>query len=114
MNEWIDSMNQSLLSFFLSTDIVSNLIFTGKALSGGILPISCVLADKDIMLTIKPGQHGSTYGGNPLASAVGIASLQVLKEEKLAEKVNIIYLSIYPSIHLAFYQYLYIYIYICF
>jgi len=65
-------------------DIVS----LGKALSGGVLPISCVLADDEIMLTIKPGQHGSTFGGNPLASAVGIAALNVVKEEKLSENAE--------------------------
>jgi ornithine--oxo-acid transaminase len=63
-----------------------DILILGKALSGGTLPVSAVLADDAIMLTIKPGEHGSTYGGNPLACAVAIASLQVLKEEKLAEK----------------------------
>jgi len=63
-----------------------DILILGKALSGGTLPVSAVLADDTIMLTIKPGEHGSTYGGNPLACAVAIASLQVLKEEKLAEK----------------------------
>lgn len=62
-----------------------DILLLGKALSGGTLPVSAVLADDSIMLTIKPGEHGSTYGGNPLACAVGIASLEVLKEEKLAE-----------------------------
>jgi ornithine--oxo-acid transaminase len=62
-----------------------DILILGKALSGGTLPVSAVLADDEIMLTIKPGEHGSTYGGNPLACAVGIASLQVLKDEKLAE-----------------------------
>jgi len=63
-----------------------DILILGKAISGGVLPLSAVLADKDIMLVIKPGEHGSTYGGNPLASAVGIAALAVLKEENLAEK----------------------------
>ena len=63
-----------------------DILILGKALSGGTLPVSAVLADDMIMLTIKPGEHGSTYGGNPLACAVAIASLKVLKEEKLAEK----------------------------
>jgi ornithine--oxo-acid transaminase len=53
-----------------------------------MLPVSAVLADKDIMLCIKPGEHGSTYGGNPLASAIGIAALQVLKDENLAENAQ--------------------------
>jgi ornithine--oxo-acid transaminase len=57
----------------------------GKALSGGLLPVSAVLASDEIMLTIKPGEHGSTYGGNPLACAVAIAALQVLKDERLDE-----------------------------
>lgn len=63
-----------------------DILILGKALSGGFLPISAVLADDEVMLTIKPGEHGSTYGGNPLACRVAIASLQVLEEENLAEK----------------------------
>ena len=58
---------------------------SGKALSGGVLPISLVLANDDIMLVIKPGEHGSTFGGNPLAAAVVIEALEVIKEEKLGE-----------------------------
>jgi len=65
-----------------------DVLILGKALSGGVIPISAVLADDEIMLTIKPGQHGSTFGGNPLAGKVGIAALQVLKEEKLAENAE--------------------------
>ena len=65
-----------------------DILILGKALSGGIYPVSAVLANKDIMLCIKPGEHGSTYGGNPLGSAVAVAALQVLKEENLAEKAN--------------------------
>ena len=61
-----------------------DILILGKALSGGILPVSAVLADDDIMLTIKPGEHGSTYGGNPLACAVAIEALQVLKDENMA------------------------------
>jgi len=61
-----------------------DVLILGKALSGGILPVSAVLADDEIMLTIKPGEHGSTYGGNPLACKIAMASLQVLKEENLA------------------------------
>ncbi len=64
----------------------ADILILGKALSGGVLPISAVLADNEIMLCIKAGEHGSTYGGNPLACAVAIAALEVLKEEKLAEK----------------------------
>lgn len=62
-----------------------DILILGKALSGGTLPVSAVLANDEIMLTIKPGEHGSTYGGNPLACKVAIASLEVLKEENLAQ-----------------------------
>lgn len=62
-----------------------DILVLGKALSGGAYPVSCVLADDEVMLTIKPGEHGSTYGGNPLAAAVSMAALDVLQEEKLAE-----------------------------
>ncbi|HET9825722.1 MAG TPA: ornithine--oxo-acid transaminase [Chitinophagaceae bacterium] len=62
-----------------------DILILGKALGGGMMPVSAVLADDEIMLTIKPGQHGSTYGGNPLASRIAITALQVLKEENLAE-----------------------------
>lgn len=69
-------------------DVHPDILILGKALSGGLLPVSAVLADDDIMLVIKPGEHGSTYGGNPLACRVAIAALTVLKEEKLAEKAD--------------------------
>lgn len=62
-----------------------DILILGKALSGGTMPVSAVLADDEIMLTIKPGEHGSTYGGNPLACAVATTALQVLKEENMAE-----------------------------
>ena len=62
-----------------------DVLILGKALSGGALPVSAVLADKDIMLQIKPGEHGSTYGGFPLACVVAVAALKVIKEEKLTE-----------------------------
>jgi len=62
-----------------------DILILGKALSGGIMPISAVLADDEIMLTIMPGEHGSTFGGNPLAAKVAIAALEVIKNEKLAE-----------------------------
>ena len=62
-----------------------DILILGKALSGGVLPVSAVLARDEIMLTIKPGEHGSTYGGNPLASAVAIAALDVVKDENLVE-----------------------------
>lgn len=63
-----------------------DILILGKALSGGLLPVSAILADDEIMLCIRPGQHGSTYGGNPLAARVAMASLQVLKDEKLADR----------------------------
>jgi len=62
-----------------------DILILGKAISGGVVPVSCVLADDEIMLTIKPGEHGSTYGGNPLACKVAIAALEVIKNEKLVE-----------------------------
>lgn len=65
-----------------------DILILGKALSGGTLPISAVLADDIIMLQIKPGEHGSTYGGNPLASAVAIKALEVLKSERMAENAE--------------------------
>ena len=61
-----------------------DILILGKALSGGTLPVSAVLADNEIMLTIRPGEHGSTYGGNPLACNVAIAALQVLQDEGMA------------------------------
>lgn len=61
-----------------------DILILGKALSGGVLPVSAVLSDDEIMMTIKPGEHGSTYGGNPLACAVAITALQVLKDENMA------------------------------
>jgi ornithine--oxo-acid transaminase len=63
----------------------ADILILGKALSGGTYPVSAVLANDEIMLCIKPGQHGSTYGGNPIASRVAIAALTVLKEEQLSE-----------------------------
>ena len=65
-----------------------DILILGKALSGGTIPVSAVLADDEIMMTIKPGEHGSTYGGNPLACAVAMASLQILKDENLAERAE--------------------------
>ncbi len=65
-----------------------DVLILGKALSGGVLPVSAVLADDEIMLTIKPGEHGSTFGGNPLACKVAIAALEVIRDEKLAEKAD--------------------------
>jgi len=71
-------------------NVKPDILILGKAISGGMLPLSVVLSSKEIMLCIKPGEHGSTYGGNPLAAAVGIAALQVLKDEKLAEKALVL------------------------
>ncbi|RLD86072.1 MAG: ornithine--oxo-acid transaminase [Bacteroidetes bacterium] len=65
-----------------------DILILGKAISGGVYPVSAVLADDDIMLTIKPGQHGSTFGGNPVAAKVAVAALEVVKEEKLAERAE--------------------------
>lgn len=62
-----------------------DILILGKAISGGMMPVSCVLADDEIMLTIKPGEHGSTYGGNPLAAKVAIAALEVIRDEQLVE-----------------------------
>lgn len=66
-------------------NVQPDILILGKALSGGTMPVSAVLANDEVMLTLKPGQHGSTYGGNPLACAVATVSLQILKDEKLAE-----------------------------
>lgn len=65
-----------------------DILILGKALSGGMLPVSAVLADDEIMLTIQPGEHGSTYGGNPLACKVAIEALNILKEENMAENAE--------------------------
>jgi ornithine--oxo-acid transaminase len=62
-----------------------DILILGKALSGGVLPVSAVLADNEIMMTIQPGEHGSTYGGNPLACAVAMVALQVIKDENMME-----------------------------
>jgi ornithine--oxo-acid transaminase len=66
-------------------NVKPDILILGKALSGGVMPVSAVLARDEIMLTIKPGEHGSTFGGNPLACAVARAALEVVEEEKLAE-----------------------------
>ncbi len=65
-----------------------DILILGKALSGGVFPVSAILADDDIMLCIKPGQHGSTFGGNPVACKVAMAALEVVKEENLAENAT--------------------------
>jgi len=65
-----------------------DILILGKALSGGVFPVSAVLADDDIMLCIKPGEHGSTFGGNPIAAKVAIAALDVVKDDKLCERAE--------------------------
>jgi ornithine--oxo-acid transaminase len=65
-----------------------DILLLGKALSGGMMPVSAVLADDEIMLTLKPGEHGSTYGGNPLACRIAITALSVLKDEGMAENAQ--------------------------
>jgi len=69
-------------------DVRPDIVILGKAISGGVLPVSVVLADDDVMLTIRPGEHGSTFGGFPLACRVATAALEVVKEEKLAEQAE--------------------------
>lgn len=69
-------------------DVQPDILILGKALSGGMYPVSAVLADNEIMNVIKPGQHGSTFGGNPIACAVAVAALDVVEEEKLSERAE--------------------------
>lgn len=69
-------------------NVQPDILILGKALSGGVYPVSAVLANDDIMMVIKPGQHGSTFGGNPIAAKVAIAALEVVKDEKLAENAE--------------------------
>lgn len=69
-------------------NVKPDLLILGKALSGGVLPVSAVLSSHEVMLTIKPGEHGSTYGGNPLACAVAMKALEVLKKENMAENAE--------------------------
>jgi len=69
-------------------NVQPDILILGKAISGGVYPVSAVLANNEIMNVIKPGQHGSTFGGNPVAAAVAIAALEVVKEEKLAENAE--------------------------
>jgi len=69
-------------------NVKPDILILGKALSGGVFPVSAVLADDDIMLCIKPGEHGSTFGGNPLACKVAMAALEVVQEEKLSENAE--------------------------
>jgi len=68
--------------------IKPDMVLLGKAISGGMYPVSCVLGRKDIMLTVEPGTHGSTYGGNPLGCAVAIRALEIVRDEKLVERAE--------------------------
>lgn len=68
--------------------IKADLVTLGKAISGGMYPVSCVLGSKEVMMTIEPGTHGSTYGGNPLGCAVSIRALEIMEEEKLTERAQ--------------------------
>jgi len=69
-------------------DVKPDILILGKAISGGVFPVSAVLADDEVMMCIKPGEHGSTFGGNPLANKVAIAALEVVKDEKLSENAE--------------------------
>ncbi|HRP59546.1 MAG TPA: aminotransferase class III-fold pyridoxal phosphate-dependent enzyme, partial [Vicingus sp.] len=71
-------------------NVVPDVLILGKALSGGVYPVSAVLANDNIMNVIKPGEHGSTFGGNPIAAKVAIAALEVIKDEKLAENAQVL------------------------
>ena len=75
-----------MLCYEHSEGVKPDIILLGKAISGGVVPVSAVLSSKEIMLTLEPGSHGSTYGGNPLACRVAIAALQVVKDENLVER----------------------------
>ena len=68
--------------------IKPDLVLLGKAISGGLYPVSCVLGSREVMLTVEPGTHGSTYGGNPLGSAVAIKALEIIEEEQLVERAE--------------------------
>ena len=68
--------------------IKPDMVLLGKAISGGMYPVSCVLASKDVMLTVEPGTHGSTYGGNPLGCAVAIRALEVIRDEQLVSRAD--------------------------
>ena len=68
--------------------IKPDMVTLGKAISGGMYPVSCVLGSRDVMLVVEPGTHGSTYGGNPLGSAIAIRALELVQEEKLVERAE--------------------------
>jgi len=69
-------------------EIKPDILILGKAMSGGVFPVSAVLANDEIMNAIKPGEHGSTFGGNPIACAVAMAALEVVKDENLSENAE--------------------------
>lgn len=75
-----------MLCYEHSENVKPDIVLLGKAISGGVLPVSAVLSSKEIMLTLEPGSHGSTYGGNPLACRVATAALQVVRDENLVER----------------------------
>ncbi|SCU98631.1 LADA_0H14378g1_1 [Lachancea dasiensis] len=77
-----------MLCYEHSPDVKPDMVLLGKAISGGVLPVSCVLSSKDIMLCLEPGSHGSTYGGNPLSSRVAIAALEVVRKENLVQRAE--------------------------
>ena len=81
-------------------NVKPDILILGKALSGGFYPVSGVLANDPVMLTIKPGEHGSTYGGNPLGCRVALEALKVLEEEKLAENAEKLGRKIYYALNL--------------
>lgn len=86
-----NSLADSILRLRLCSDwdgVKPDIITLGKALSGGIYPVSAVLANKEVMLCIKPGEHGSTYGGNPLGCAVAMTALDVLVDEGLVDRAQ--------------------------
>jgi ornithine--oxo-acid transaminase len=68
--------------------IKPDMVLLGKAISGGMYPVSCVLGSREVMLTIEPGTHGSTYGGNPLGSAVAIRALELIQEEDMVNRAE--------------------------
>ena len=71
-------------------NVQPDILIVGKAMSGGVYPVSAVFANDDVMNVIKPGQHGSTFGGNPLACAVAVAALEVVREEKLSKNADVL------------------------
>lgn len=77
-----------MLCYEHSKGVKPDIVLLGKAISGGVMPVSAVLSSKEVMLTLEPGSHGSTYGGNPLACRVAIAALDVVRDENLVERAQ--------------------------